>query len=90
MIDAAQAIGVAGMLLVFASFLIRNWVWLYGLNLAGTLLLDVYAVIRRDAVFATLESGIALVLVYRFIREIRGGGSSTRVVVYDKPPKSHS
>lgn len=83
MIDAAQAIGVAGMLLVFASFLIRNWVWLYGLNLAGTLLLDVYAVIRRDAVFATLESGIALVLVYRFTREIRGRRNSTRAAEYE-------
>lgn len=71
MLESVQLIGVIGMLLVFTSFTIRNWMWLYMFNLLGTLLLDVYAIIRRDAVFAALESGIALFLAYRLIGEYR-------------------
>ncbi|MCE4600909.1 MAG: hypothetical protein F7C38_05020 [Desulfurococcales archaeon] len=71
MIDATQALGVAGMLLVFASFTVRNWLWLYTLNLAGTLLLDLYAVLQGDPVFTLLETGIALFLLYRVGNELR-------------------
>ncbi|MCE4618792.1 MAG: hypothetical protein F7C37_05040 [Desulfurococcales archaeon] len=70
-LDSTQLIGVIGMLLVFTSFTIRNWIWLYMFNLLGTLLLDVYAIIRRDAVFAALETGIAIFLAYRLVDEYR-------------------
>lgn len=77
LLDATQIVGVCGMLLVFASFTIRKWIWLYSLNLAGTLLLDAYAIMRRDNVFAALELGIALFLTYRLINERRMGEETT-------------
>jgi len=62
-----EAIGLIGLVLVFASFIIRNWVWLYALNLSGALMLAVYAFLVGNTIFLILQCGIALLLTYRLI-----------------------
>ena len=66
-----RIVGLAGMLLVFLSFIVKRWSWLYAFNLAGTLLLALYAVIIGDPIFTVVEAGIALFLAWRLLREIR-------------------
>ena len=78
-IGSAQAIGVTGMLLVFTSFVARNWAWLYSLNLSGSILLTLYAILNHDPVFTTLECGIVALLIYRLAGEVRRRRLETRV-----------
>ncbi len=73
-IDQERLLGLAGMVLVFASFIVRRWVWLYAFNLAGTLLLTIYAILIGDPVFTVVEAGIALFLAYRLLGELRSSG----------------
>ncbi|MEB2837115.1 MAG: hypothetical protein GSR80_001269 [Desulfurococcales archaeon] len=72
MIGWLEALGLAGMVLVFASFVVKSWVWLYSLNLSGTVVLTLYAYLRRDPIFTVVEAGIALFLAYRLAGEIKG------------------
>jgi len=69
--DAVQALGLAGILLVFASFIMKRWTWLYALNMAGATLLTVYAYLRGDPIFTVLQAGIVAFLAYRLWRELR-------------------
>ena len=71
--DFAEAVGIVGMLLVFASFIVKDWKWLYSFNLSGAALLTVYAYLRRDAVFFVVELGISAFLAYRLVKELRAG-----------------
>lgn len=79
MMTATQAIGIVGMLLVFASFIAKNWIWLYSLNLMGSTLLMLYAILNKDPVFTILEAGIVSLLVYRLIGEVKRRRLETRV-----------
>ncbi len=69
--DPVQALGVVGMLLVFASFIVKRWTWLYGFNMSGALLLTAYAYLRGDPVFTVVEAGIVAFLAYRLYRELK-------------------
>jgi len=64
-------LGFAGLILVFLSFVVRKWVWLYSFNMSGAVLLTVYALLRGNIVFTILELGIALFLAHRLINEVR-------------------
>ncbi len=66
-----KLLGLAGMLLIFASFIVKRWLWLYVFNLSGTILLTIYAIIIGDPVFTVVEAGIALFLGYRLLTELR-------------------
>ena len=79
MINTVEMIGVTGMLLVFTSFIAKNWVWLYSLNLTGSTLLMLYAILNHDPVFTILEAGIVALLIYRLTGEIRRRRLETRV-----------
>lgn len=79
-LDAERLVGVAGMLLVFASFIVKRWEWLYAFNLAGTLLLTLYAILVGDPVFTAVEAGIAVFLAYRLLGEIRRRGLENKGV----------
>ena len=68
--DSVQMLGVAGMLLVFASFIVKRWVWLYSFNMTGAILLAVYAYLKGDYVFLVVESGIVGFLAYRLLGEL--------------------
>ncbi len=72
MVDAVQALGLAGMLLVFASFIVKKWTWLYAFNMTGAALLALYAYLQGDPVFTVVEAGIVAFLAYRLLGEIRG------------------
>jgi lipid-A-disaccharide synthase-like uncharacterized protein len=80
MVSHIEIIGLTGMMLVFISFIVRDWRWLYTFNMAGALLLTLYAYLRRDAVFTIVEAGITLFLAYRLYGEIKSRrGLETRV-----------
>lgn len=64
-------LGYVGVALVFVSFIVKRWVWLYGFNMGGAVVLTLYAYLRGDAVFTVLEAGIALYLAARFFSEVR-------------------
>jgi lipid-A-disaccharide synthase-like uncharacterized protein len=70
-VSSQQLLGLAGMLLVFASFLVKRWLWLYSLNMSGALLLTVYAYLRRDPIFTIVEAWITGFLAYRLVNELR-------------------
>ncbi|MEB3816691.1 MAG: hypothetical protein LRS46_01940 [Desulfurococcales archaeon] len=70
MVTHLELLGLAGMLLVFASFIVKRWVWLYALNLSGTVTLTVYAYLRGDPIFTVVEAGIAFFLAYRLGGEV--------------------
>ncbi len=74
LVTPEKLVGLAGMLLVFTSFVVKRWVWLYGFNLAGTLLLTLYAILIGDPIFTVVEAGIAVFLAYRLLGELRLGG----------------
>ncbi len=76
MLTPEKLLGLAGMLLIFTSFIVKRWLWLYLFNLSGTLLLTAYAVIIGDPVFTIVEAGIALFLAYRLFIELRDGRRS--------------
>ena len=59
------------MILVFLSFIVKDWRWLYSFNLSGALLLTLYAYLRRDPIFTVVELGIAVFLAYRLFQEIK-------------------
>jgi len=69
--SSQELLGLAGMLLVFASFLVKRWVWLYSLNMSGALLLTLYAYLRRDPVFTIVEAWITGFLAFRLVSELR-------------------
>jgi len=81
-LDPVEALGLAGMLLVFASFTVRRWAWLYAFNMSGAVLLTLYAYLRGDPVFTAVEAGIVAFLAYRLASELArkrgGGGGPTR------------
>ncbi len=66
-------LGYVGLALVFVSFIVKKWWWLYAFNLCGTILLAIYAYLIKSIVFTVLEVGIAILLTYRFINELRQG-----------------
>ncbi len=68
--EGVQLLGIAGMLLVFASFIVKRWIWLYSFNMTGALLLAVYAYLRGDYVFLVVETGIVVFLAYRLLGEV--------------------
>lgn len=76
--ELPQLIGAFGMLLIFSSFIVKAWKWLYTLNFIGTIFLATYAYILGDIVFMTMETGILLFLTYRIMDEIRNDGERTR------------
>ena len=70
-ISGVEALGLLGMILVFISFIVKDWKWLYTFNMSGALVLTIYAWLRRDAVFTIVEAGIFLFLLYRLAEELR-------------------
>ncbi len=64
-----ELLGLAGMVLVFASFIVKRWTWLYAFNMSGAILLTLYAYLRGDPVFTAVEAGIVGFLAYRLLRE---------------------
>ncbi len=81
LIGSAEILGLMGMLLVFASFIVKDWKWLYSFNMAGATLLAIYAHLNGDIIFTVVEAGIVVFLAYRLANEIRNrrGGLETRV-----------
>ena len=71
-------LGLTGMILVFASFIVKDWRWLYSFNMTGAALLAAYAYILDNKVFLAVETGIVAFLAYRLAGEIRGRRGSTR------------
>ena len=70
-IDPVTVIGLMGAMLVFTSFIMKKWVWLYSLNLSGATLLLINAYLTKNLVFLVLQSGIVALLSYRLIRELK-------------------
>ena len=66
-----ELLGLAGMVLVFASFIVKRWTWLYAFNMSGAILLTLYAYLRGDPVFTAVEAGIVGFLAYRLLRETK-------------------
>ena len=62
---------MAGMILVFLSFIVKRWVWLYSFNMSGALLLAIYAYLQGDMIFTVVEAGIVLFLLYRLLNELK-------------------
>jgi len=85
--DPVQLLGLAGMALVFMSFIVKKWTWLYAFNMSGAILLTVYAYLRGDPVFTVVELGIVIFLLYRLLGELRERerGSETRVRSSQRP-----
>jgi signal transduction histidine kinase len=71
----SELIGYLGMLFVFTSFIIRNWLWLHVLNGIGTALLLIYALILGNRVFAIVEGGVLALLAYRVYQDLKSGDS---------------
>jgi len=70
-IDPVELLGLAGMILVFLSFIVKDWRWLYGFNMSGAILLTLYAYLRGDPIFTIVEAGIVVFLAYRLAGELR-------------------
>ncbi|MCE4599118.1 MAG: hypothetical protein F7C81_02860 [Desulfurococcales archaeon] len=68
--ELERLIGLAGMILVFASFIVKRWTWLYTFNASGATLLALYALLRDDAIFFVVEVGIVMFLLYKLSREL--------------------
>ncbi len=66
-----DVLGYLGLCLVFASFLVKRWSWLYTLNGLGASILAVYAYMIGNKVFTILESVLALYLFAKLYREYR-------------------
>ncbi|MEM0366284.1 MAG: hypothetical protein QXR02_02310 [Acidilobaceae archaeon] len=66
-------IGLIGLILVFTSFTVRNWIWLYIFNMTGTLLLTIYAYTIGNIIFTVLEGGLVVFLTYRLLQTLRTG-----------------
>ncbi len=74
--DPGQAIGLVGVVLVFASFVVKDWRWLYSFNMSGAALLAVYAYLTGSMVFLVVEAGIVAFLAYRLYNELTSGGEN--------------
>ncbi len=74
--DPVQAIGLVGVVLVFASFVVKDWRWLYSFNMSGAALLAVYAYLTGSMVFLVVEAGIVAFLAYRLYNELTSGGEN--------------
>lgn len=72
-LNSVVLVGLAGMMLVFASFVVKKWLWLYSFNLSGASLLALYAWLRRDYIFLVVEAGLAIFLAYRLLSELERG-----------------
>ncbi len=70
-IDGNQILGLVGMILVFISFIVKDWKWLYAFNMSGATILAIYAYLNNDPVFTVVEAGIVFFLAIRLVREIR-------------------
>lgn len=66
-----ESIGVIGLILVFASFVVKKWTWLYAFNLSGALLLSVYAYLVGNIIFFVLQCGISVLLSCRLIASVK-------------------
>jgi len=66
-------LGYVGLILVFASFAVKRWEWLYAFNMSGAVILSIYALIKGETVFFILQTGIAIFLAYRLINELKRG-----------------
>jgi len=64
-------LGYIGLTLVFASFVVKRWEWLYAFNMSGAIILSIYAFIKGEAVFFILQTGIAIFLAYRLVNELK-------------------
>ncbi len=70
MIPGDQLLGLLGMLLVFASFIVKDWKWLYTFNMSGAMILAYYAYLNNDPIFTAVEAGIVGFLAYRLYNEL--------------------
>ncbi len=70
-IDIIEVIGFIGLILVFVSFVIKSWIWLYIFNMSGSAILTLYAYLRGNLVFTILEAGIVIFLAHRLASELR-------------------
>ncbi|MEB3764717.1 MAG: hypothetical protein GSR77_00920 [Desulfurococcales archaeon] len=70
-IDGNQLLGLLGMILVFVSFIVKDWKWLYTFNMSGATILAIYAYLNNDPIFTIVEAGIVLFLAIRLARELR-------------------
>ncbi len=77
-----DVIGYVGLGLVFASFIIKRWTWLYTLNAIGATLLTIYAYLIGNHVFTILEGGLAAYLVARICSEYRARSSQSKSSAY--------
>ena len=68
--DSVTLIGLTGMALVFASFTVKRWAWLYSFNMSGAIVLAVYAAMRGDPIFVAVEAGLAAFLAHKLYREL--------------------
>ncbi len=75
-VDIVEVIGFIGLILVFVSFVVKSWIWLYVFNMSGSTILALYAYLRGDLVFTILEAGIVIFLVRRLVSELRQRGRS--------------
>lgn len=69
--SCVESLGIIGLILVFASFIIKKWIWLYALNLSGAILLAIYAHLVGNTIFFILQCGISILLSYRLIVTIK-------------------
>ena len=81
--SGVELIGLAGMVLVFLSFIVKKWVWLYTFNMSGAILLAIYAYLQGDIIFTVVEAGIVLFLLYRLVNELRAQDRSSRGAARD-------
>ncbi len=75
-VDPVQAVGLVGVILVFASFVVKDWRWLYSFNMSGAALLALYAYLTGSIVFLIVEAGIVAFLAYRLYNELASGGEN--------------
>jgi len=66
-----EVLGYLGLCLVFASFAVKRWSWLYTLNGMGAVVLAIYAYLVGNTVFTLLESVLAAYLFTKLYREYR-------------------
>ncbi len=62
-------IGLVGMILVFLSFIVKRWLWLYLFNASGAAFLALYAYLEGNMIFLLVELGILFFLSYRLVQE---------------------
>ena len=70
-IDFIECIGFLGLVLVFVSFIIKRWLWLYTFNMIGSAILTIYAYLRGNLIFTVLEAGLVFFLLRRFLEELK-------------------